>query len=150
MDIGPVKNTETGSDELTITLSGLTGLDDDMLAEVYDRANWQGRMIKLWRIIFDTTGTQRGGLQHYYTGRVSKITLPTSPETMTIEAVIEGYLSSFSPASNRTYQSQEDYDPGDLSGRAAIATANNDRGGASSNLNNGPARLGILNGGFGR
>jgi hypothetical protein len=130
MDIGPVKNAETGSQELNITLSGLTGLNDDMLTEVETRANWQGRMVKLWRIIYDTTGTQKGGLQHYYTGRVTKISLPTSPEYMTIEATIEGYLASFSPASNRTYQNQDDYDAGDLSGRAAIAVANNNREGS--------------------
>jgi hypothetical protein len=130
MDIGPVNNSETGSQELNITLSGLTELDDDMLTEVYTRANWQGRIVKLWRIIYDTTGTQKGGLQHYYTGRVTKISLPTSPKFMTIEATIEGYLASFSPASNGTYQSQSDYDPGDFSGRAAVAVANNNRSGS--------------------
>jgi hypothetical protein len=141
LNIGEIQNTATGSQSLKITLSGLTGLDDDMLEEIYDRANYQGRIIKIWRIIYDTTGTKQGGLQAPYTGRITSISLPTSPTSMTIEVTVEGYLASLSPASNRTYKDQEYYDAGDFSGRTVIGAANNGGGG---NFNIIPTRNGLF------
>jgi hypothetical protein len=124
VDIGPVAMKSGGSDSVTAQLSGLVGLDDDLLAVIGDRQNWQGRVARLWRMIRDEGGTQRGAIQHYYTGYMVSLDISGSPESQTIDLTIESYLVAFSQASNRTYLDQSSYDPGDLSAKASIAIAN--------------------------
>lgn len=132
VDIGEVSNRGEGTDALTITLSGIAGLDDDMLAEISDPAHWQGRECRLWRIIRNAANVQQGGVQHYYTGNLTDLSVKASPGGTVIEAIVESYLAAFAPPSYRSYLNQEDYDAGDLSARAAIAIANNARGGSGA------------------
>lgn len=143
VDIGPVAMKSGGSDSVTAQLSGIVGLDDDLLGVIGNRANWQGRPARLWRMIRDENGSQRGAIQHYYTGYMVALDIGGSAESQTINLTIESYLVAFSQASNRTYLDQESYDPGDLSAKAAIAIAN----GISGNpiVSNTPAH----DGGFG-
>ena len=129
VDIGPVANKSSGTDSLLITLSGLNGLDDDMLAEIEDPAHWRGREIRLWRIIRNYANVQQGGWQHYYTGNMTGLSLSAKPDGQTIEVVVESYIAAYAAASNRSYLDQARFDSGDDSARAAIAIANN--GGAS-------------------
>lgn len=124
INISPVKSSPGGSDTVTATLSGIRGLDDEDRALLAVPANWQGRTVRLWRAIRDANNVQQGGIQHYYTGYMMALTHSGSAEELSIEITIESYLAAFSEASNRTYLSQEDFDAGDLSGRAALAIAN--------------------------
>ncbi|RSV44420.1 hypothetical protein CA234_03115 [Sphingomonas sp. ABOLE] len=137
VDIGPVAMKSGGSDSLTAQLSGLVGLDDDLLTVIGNPANWQGRPARLWRMIRDENGSQRGAIQHYYTGYMVSLDINGSADSQTINLTIESYLVAFSQASNRTYLDQDSFDPGDLSAKAAIAIAN----GISGNplVNNTPA-----------
>jgi hypothetical protein len=75
-------------------------------------------------MIRDENGTQRGAIQHYYTGYMTSLSIEGDASAQTIRLSIEGYLSAFNQASNRTYLDQELFDPGDQSAVAAIAIAN--------------------------
>lgn len=129
VDIGPVSNRQEGTDSLRITLSGLPTLDADLLAEINTPANWQGREIRLWRIIRNAAGVQQGGIQHYYTGNMVSLAMPTKPTGQTIEVTVESYLAAYAAPSNRSYLDQDKYDSGDQSAKAAIAIGNNASGG---------------------
>lgn len=124
VDIGPVRMKEGGSETVRVKLSGLVGIDDAILAAIGDEANWMGRVAQLWRMIRDEHGTQAGAIQHYYTGYMTAASIAGDPKSQTIELSIESYLAALTDASNRTYLSQADFDPGDQSARAAIALAN--------------------------
>ncbi|GGB15167.1 hypothetical protein GCM10011380_00720 [Sphingomonas metalli] len=130
VDVGPVRNKDGGSDSVTAKLSGLVSLDADLLNVIGNKANWQGRTARLWRMIRDEYGTQRGALQPYYTGWMTSLTIAGAPESQTINLTIQSYLAAYSQASNRTYLDQETFDPGDLSARASIAIANGVSGSA--------------------
>lgn len=124
VDISPVRVKSGGSDTVTATLSGIVGLDDELLGVIGDPANWQGRLAQLWRMIRDEDGVQQGGVQHYYTGYMMALSIGGTPQSQTITVSIEGYLAALSQASNRSYLDQELFDPGDLSARASLAIAN--------------------------
>jgi hypothetical protein len=124
VDIGPVRNKDGGADAVTAKLSGIVALDADLLNIIGNKANWQGRTARLWRMIRDENGNQRGAAQHYYTGWMTSLAIGGSPESQTINLTIESYLAAFSKASGRTYLDQDTFDPGDQSARAAIAVAN--------------------------
>ena len=129
VDIGPVRSRDGGSDSVTAKLSGIVSLDADLLNLVGDRANWQGRTARLWRMIRNAAGEQQGVLQHYYTGWMTGLSIEGDPTRgQTINLTIQSYLAAYSQASNRTYMDQEVFDPGDLSARAAIAIANGNSG----------------------
>lgn len=147
VDIGPVRQKDGGSETVKATLSGLVGLDDDLLAIVGDRTKWQGRTARLWRMIRDASATQQGALQHYHTGYMVALDILGEPENQTIEVSIEGYLAASSQASNRTYLDQTSFDAGDLSPQAAIAIANGTSG--NSIINNTPVGGGYGGGGMG-
>ncbi len=122
--VSPARFKEGGSETVTAKLSGLISLDNELLNLIGNKANWQGRTARLWRIIRDEQRTQHGGFQHYYTGWMTALTIGGSPQEQTINVSIEGYLAAYTAASNRTYLEQELFDPGDLSGKATIAIAN--------------------------
>lgn len=124
INIGPVRQKEGGSDSVTATLSGLVNLDTQLLNLLGNSANWQGRVARLWRMIRDEAGIQRGAIQHYYTGWMTSLAIGGDPESQTIELTIETYLAAYAQPSLRTYLDQDSFDPGDLSARAAIAIAN--------------------------
>jgi len=124
IDIGSVKAKSGGSDSLTCRLSGLRDIDNETLNIIGDQSSWQGRPAFLWRMIRDEAGQQQGAIQHYYTGYMVALSISGDETEQSIELSIEGYLSAFSQASNRTYLDQELFDPGDLSASAAIAIAN--------------------------
>ncbi len=129
VDIGPVRAKDGGSDAVTAKLSGLVALDADLLNLIGDAANWQGRTARLWRMIRDEDGAQRGAIQHYYTGWMTALAITGDPASgQTINLTIEAYLAAYSQASNRSYMDQELFDAGDLSARAAMAIANGNSG----------------------
>lgn len=130
VSVTPVRIKEGGSDTVVAELSGIQGLDAEDLALINDPANWRGRDARLWRIVRNAVNAQQGGFHSYYTGKMVALTHSGSGEGQTIRVTIESYLAVFASASNRTYLNQAEYDPDDLSARAAIAIANGNYGGA--------------------
>jgi hypothetical protein len=128
--VSPVRVKEGGSDAVTAELSGIRGLDATDLALLNNPANWRGRDARLWRVIRNAANVQQGGFHPYYTGKIVALSHSGDSEGQIIRVTIESYLAVFASASNRTYLNQEEYDPGDLSARAAIAIANGNYGGA--------------------
>lgn len=125
VDVSEIKVSEGGSETVTAKISALPVIDAATFAIIADRANWQGRVARLWRIIRNEANVQQGGVQHYWTGYMTALAIrATADEGQTIEMTIEGYVSAHSQPSNRTYLDQELYDSGDLSAKAAIAIAN--------------------------
>ena len=129
LDIGPVLNRVSGTESISISASGLSELDDDMLAEIADPAHWRGREVRLWRVIRNAANEQQGGFQHYYTGHMANMTIPARSSGQSIDLTIESYVSAYADASNRTYLDQERYDPDDKSARGMVAIGNNAGGG---------------------
>lgn len=124
IQVGDVSNTETGSDTLTVTLSGVASADA-LLAEIATTGNWRGRAVRLWMQVYDPTGqTKQGGIVPYYTGYASSVKVMPAPDSQTIVLEVENYLSLFSAASNRSYLNQKDYDAADTSAAATLAAAN--------------------------
>lgn len=137
VDVGPVTNAEGGSQTVEVRLSAAIDLDNAMLNEIGDSANWQGRTFRLWRVIRDEALNQQGGFQHYYTGYMIDLSIDAAPGSQLMTVQIENYIAAFTQASNRTYLDQADFDPGDLSAQAALGSANGTSG--NSILSNTPA-----------
>lgn len=124
VSISEAVQTDGGADPMTARLSGLQGLDADLLNIVGDPANWLGRTARFWRMIRDADGVQRGALQHYRTGWMTALAITGQPSSQTINLTVQTYLAAYSAASNRTYLDQDQFDPGDRSAEAAIAIVN--------------------------
>lgn len=125
VNVGPVKAKEGGTDTLTLQLSGLAGVDDDLMNDIGDRARWAGRDARLWRALLHPHDLTRiGAIWTYYTGYMSVPMIGGDRTSQTISLEIETYLAFFGQSSNRTYLDQRDFDPGDLSAELAIAIAN--------------------------
>lgn len=123
--VGPVKAKEGGSDTLTLQLSGLAGVDDEIMTEIGTRANFAGRDCRLWRGMLDPQDVTRiGTVWSYFTGYMSVPRIVGDRRSQVINLDVETYLAFFGQASNRTYLDQQSYDPGDLSAELAIAVAN--------------------------
>jgi len=123
--VGPVKAKEGGSDTLTLTLSGLAGVDDETMNQLGDRNNFAGRDCRLWRAMLDPNDlTRLGAIWSYFTGYMSVPKVVGDRSSQTISLDIETYLAFFGQASNRTYLDQASYDPGDRSAELSIAIAN--------------------------
>lgn len=135
VEVSSVQFSQGGSESVTAQLSGIPELDAGTLALIENRANWQGRNARLWRVIRNAANVQQGGYHAYYTGKITMLTHSSGDGGEVLTATIESYLAVFSQASNRTYLSQERFDAGDLSARAAIAIANGNYGGAPTTAN---------------
>jgi hypothetical protein len=122
--VSPVQNKEGGSSTVTVTLSGLIGIDSDLLNQIGNKANWQGRTARLWQMMYDENLQRVGNIWPFYTGymNVPRIVGDATQQTIVIE--VESYLAFLKQASGRSYLSQNEYDPGDLSAEASIAVAN--------------------------
>jgi hypothetical protein len=132
LDVSSVRFKEGGSESVTVTLSGIAGLDDDTLTQIENAANWRGREARLWRIVRNAANVQQGGYHAYYTGRIISLRHSGSVRGQVLTLTVESYLAMLSEASNRTYLDQERYDAGDLSAQATIAVANGNYTGAST------------------
>lgn len=125
VSVTSVKAKDTGTDTVTLTLSGLIGIDGELMNTIGTKANWQGRDARLWKAMLDPVDLTRiGAIWSYYTGymNVPKIIGDQTMQTITLD--LESYISFFGQASNRTYLDQVNYDPGDKSAELAIAIAN--------------------------
>lgn len=143
MDFGDIDSGQGGTDTLQIRISGIPTLDDEALNQLNNPYLYQGRVCRLWRIIRDAGGAQVGGVQACYTGFMAGAFVQSEPGDQVILIDVEGYISSYSAPSMRTYLDQELYDAGDLSARAAIAIANSSGADPSLNTTNKTSFLGI-------
>lgn len=123
IEISSVQHNETGSDTVSVTLSGIIS-NADLLNMIGDRTKWQGRSARLWFFCVDENETQVGQIVPYYTGYMNDITISGSAAEQKITLTIENYIVSLTGAFNRTYMMQTLYDAGDLSGSATLAAAN--------------------------
>lgn len=125
VSIAAVRAKESGTDTVTLTLSGLAGVDSELMDTIGNKANWQGRDARLWKAMLDPqTFTRIGAIWCYYTGYMSVPVIVGDQNSQTIRLDLESYLAFFGQASNRTYLDQDLYDPGDRSAELAIAIAN--------------------------
>lgn len=125
MDIGSIDHAEGGSDTFTISLGALILKDTDLLNLIGNRANWQGRKIRVWWYVEDTDGSIIGDIPvSCYKGRFSAIDIAGDPSKQTIIASAESYLSILTGSTGRTWGQQKEYDSGDTSGAATTANAN--------------------------
>ncbi|PTQ13725.1 hypothetical protein CLG96_00115 [Sphingomonas oleivorans] len=125
VSVGPVTAKEGGGDTVTVQLSGLAGVDDELMTLIGDKANWQGRDARLWRAMLDPEDFSRiGNIWTYYTGYMAVPKIIGDMTSQLISLDIESYLGFFSQPSNRTWLNQKDYDPGDNSAASSIAIAN--------------------------
>ena len=122
--VGDVVNSDTGSDTMTVDMSGIVTIDTTFLNEIGDVSKWRGRTARIWVQIYDGSLTVQGAVAPVYTGYMSSVEILPSPETQVIRLNIENYLAAFNQASNRSYLNQADYDAADTSAAATIAAAN--------------------------
>lgn len=121
--VGAVTHEETGSNTLTVEMNGLV-VNLAFLTLIGNKANWQGRIARLWFFMVDANENQIGSVVPYYTGYMNDVTIAGSPSEQKIVLTIENYLVSLSGTANRTYMMQTVYDSGDLSASATLGAAN--------------------------
>lgn len=125
LDLGDVNNSDSGSETLIITLSGIISMDTALLNEIGDRTKWQGRVCRIWCRLYDESGlTPQGAIFPLYTGYASSVKIMAEPDQQMIQMSVENWRAAFNQASNRSYLNQQDYDSGDLSAAATIAASN--------------------------
>lgn len=61
VSVGDVKAKEGGTDTLTLTLSGLAGIDGETMNAIGNRSNYQGRDARLWKAMLDPVELTRIG-----------------------------------------------------------------------------------------
>jgi len=129
IDVSEVVHKEGGSETVTVTLSGMLGIDSTLLNQIGTKSNWQGRTARLW-LGFVTEHGAVVSIASYYTGYMMTPRISGSPEMQTIALEIEGYLASMSEASGRTYLDQDYYDSADTSAASTVSNANGTSAGA--------------------
>ena len=122
--VGEVTHSASGSETLSVELSGLVTIDTDLLNGMANPALWRGRLARLWLRVHDEAGAAQGNYFPIYTGYMASVAINPSPDAQTIELRIENYLAAFSAPSNRSYLNQRDYDPLDASAAATISSVN--------------------------
>lgn len=124
ISVSEVQHDEAGSNQVTISMSGLIVNNADFLNTIGNRANWQGRTARLWWYVVDENENQIGQPYSYYTGYMNDIMINGSPDSQTITLTIEHYLVTLSVTTGKTYAMQKEYDAGDESASRAISAAN--------------------------
>lgn len=125
LEVGDIANSDSGSDTLTVRLSGIVSIDTELLNDIGDKTKWQGKLCRIWCRLYDETGvTPQGAIFALYTGYMSSVRIIAAPEEQAIELSIENWRAAFNQASNRNYLGQKDYDSADTSAAATIAASN--------------------------
>ena len=124
ISVSEVTHDEAGSNQVSVSMSGLIVNNADFLNTIGDRSNWQGRTARLWWYVVDENENQIGEVYSYYTGYMNDLTINGSPESQAITLTIEHYLVTLSVTTNKTYAMQKEYDAGDDSASRAISAAN--------------------------
>lgn len=124
ISVSEVTHDEAGSNQVSVSMSGLIVNNADFLNTIGNRSNWQGRTARLWWYVVDENENQIGEVYSYYTGYMNDITINGTPESQTITLTIEHYLVTLSVTTGKTYAMQKEYDAGDDSASRAISAAN--------------------------
>lgn len=124
INVSAVEHDEAGSNQVSVSMSGLIVNNAAFLNTIGNKANWQGRTARLWWYVVDENENQIGQPYSYYTGWMNDVTINGTPESQTVTMTIEHYLVTLSVTTNKTYQMQKEYDSGDESARLSIAVAN--------------------------
>jgi hypothetical protein len=124
ISVSEVQHDEAGSNQVSVSMSGLIVNNIDFLNTIGNRSNWQGRTARLWWYVVDQNENQIGEVYSYYTGYMNDIMINGSPDSQTITMTIEHYLVTLTNTTNKTYQMQGEYDSGDESAARSIAAAN--------------------------
>lgn len=124
INVSAVKHNESGSDTVSISMSGLVVNNAGFLNIIGNKANWQGRTARLWFYCVDANETQVGSVIPYYTGYMNELGISGGADSQTVTLTIENYLVSLAGAQNKTYLIQNIFDAGDLSAQVSIAAAN--------------------------
>jgi hypothetical protein len=124
INVSPVKHNESGSDTVSISMSGLVVNNAAFLNIIGDKAKWQGRTARLWFYCVDENETQVGSIIPYYTGYMNELGISGGTDSQTVTLTIENYLVSLSGSQNKTYLIQNIFDAGDLSAQVSVAAAN--------------------------
>lgn len=128
ISVGQITMKEGGADTVTCTLSGLIGIDTTLLNQIGTKANWQGRVARLWQVQLTPDFSQIGNVWPWFTGYMTVPKIVGDASSQTIQLDIESFLSFLTAPSNRTYLSQPEFDSGDTSANASIAAANGQSG----------------------
>jgi hypothetical protein len=130
MGISSVEAKEGGGSTVTATLSGLIDLDAETMTVLGDKANYQGRLARLWCLMLNPDGSKTGNIWSFHTGYMTGLKIGGDQTSVTITLTIESFLAFMTQPSNRTWLIQDKYDAGDKSAEAAIAIANSIKGNA--------------------
>uniref|UniRef100_UPI003B3AED54 hypothetical protein n=1 Tax=Sphingomonas sp. TaxID=28214 RepID=UPI003B3AED54 len=120
ISISTITMKEGGADTVTCTLSGLIGVDGQLLNQIGNKANWQGRVARLWQLQINEALQQVGAVWPWFTGYMTVPKIIGDATQQIIQLDIESYLAFIRQASGRTYLSQAEFDPGDQSAAASI------------------------------
>jgi hypothetical protein len=124
VNVGDVTHGAGGSQPLEITLSGLAGPDNALLAALGTASNWRGRIGRLWRATVVSGGIT--AISPYYTGYMVNAQISGSPDAgQSVTITLENFNVALTSPRGRTYLDQQLYDSGDLSAAVARASANN-------------------------
>ena len=125
VSVAEVKSKEGGSGTVQLSLSGLQGIDGELLTTIGDKSQWQRRTVRVWKAMLDpVTFLPRGAIWGYYTGYMQVPQIVGDQASQTIILEVESYLGFFERASNRSYIDQQSFDPADRSAELSIAIAN--------------------------
>jgi hypothetical protein len=106
VSVTPITHSSSGSDTVTVTLSGLPGPNDDLLTAIATGTNWRGRVARVWKGLGDSTGAILE-VAADLTGYMMTMPIAGDPRNgQTVSVSIENYLAILGAARNRTYQDQ--------------------------------------------
>lgn len=137
LEFGETTQKEGGSEQFTVTMSGILSIDPELLAAIGDVSKWRGRVIRRWKRLYDEADVAIGAFVPHETGYMLQPEILPSPEAQTIRMHCANYLAAFSQASGRSYLGQADYDAADQSARATIGAANNATSGPAAGVDAG-------------
>jgi len=124
VSISHIMRKEGGADTVTITLSGLAGIDDADMTQIGNKANWQGRLLRIWECRLNDSLQLQGNIWAAYTGYMTVPKIIGDANSQVIQLSVESYLRFLTSSSGQTYLTQADFDPDDHSAAATIACAN--------------------------
>lgn len=132
VSVSDVQHSQSGSDTVTVSLSGLPLVDDEILAIIGNKPLWRKRDARMWVRFNDPildgegriTGFNPLPLYSYYSGRMVDMPIEPGAGEQKVTVVIENYQAALTEASGLTYAHQSEFDPDDDSATQTYAAAN--------------------------
>lgn len=132
VDVSDVQHSQSGSDTVTVRLSGLPLVNSDLLDLIGNRPRWRKREARMWFRLLDETLDGDGKiisftplpLNSFYSGYLIDMAVESGAEDQPITVSIENYQAALNEASGLTYLHQNEFDAGDNSASQTLAAAN--------------------------